>query len=277
MAYRPEKRYPPYAGTEPYLHLCFSDADAKRVRPLLHRLYLRGVRVWYACSDETDRTARRLREERMLGAAVTVLFLTDAFRRDRRAKGDMLVCQNAGRPILCLNTDGGDGGLSIGLHPSTPEAAFSRQSRAADWEAAILRADGFTQSLIGEPQKPPVDVLRIVAWSMTALALLLALAGVWWWTQRKPTPPPEPVDTVAFADETVREAVRAALGGGVLTEERLLEVTTLSFPDALPEDVSDLSRLPSLTRIELTQSAALSLDAHPELTAYTLVLIGGAE
>ena len=142
MAYRLTKTYPPYEGNQPYLHLCFSDADSSRIAPLLRRLYTRGVRVWYGQRERADRKAREDRAERMRGAALTVIFLTDAFRKDLRAKSDLLVCQNAGGRICCLNTDGGDGGLSIGLHPNTPEYDLSKHSRIGEYEAALLRAEG---------------------------------------------------------------------------------------------------------------------------------------
>lgn len=42
-----EHGFPPYLGQEPYLHLCFSDADAAMVQPLMLRLHDRSVRLWY--------------------------------------------------------------------------------------------------------------------------------------------------------------------------------------------------------------------------------------
>ncbi len=39
--------FPPYTGNQPFIFFCFSAADAKRLRPLLERLYERGCRIWY--------------------------------------------------------------------------------------------------------------------------------------------------------------------------------------------------------------------------------------
>ena len=82
---------------------------------------------------------------------------------------------------------------------------------------------------------------------------------------------------MTFADETIREAVRGALGGGPIAADRLGDVTVLRLPgDAIPADLSDLTLLPSLNTIELSQTAASGVSAHPELYAYTIELYGGA-
>ena len=87
---------------------------------------------------------------------------------------------------------------------------------------------------------------------------------------------PEPADTVEFSSEKVREAVRSALGGGILTQERLTEVITIRLEsDTLPETLSDLELLPALRTIQLTQSAAKDVPEHEELFRYTIELIGG--
>ena len=85
-----ETLYPPYAGTEPYLHLCFAKASGKKVRALLRRLMLRGVRVWYAAGTAADRKTHEQRERHMLSADLTVVYLDDAFRNDATAKSRLL-------------------------------------------------------------------------------------------------------------------------------------------------------------------------------------------
>ena len=102
MANKTETYYPPYDGKEPYIHLCFSDKDERKVRPLLRRLLLRGCRVWYCMGEAPDRNAQVNRSRRMLGAGLTVLFLTEAVRQDTELKNLLLVCQKANQPILVL-------------------------------------------------------------------------------------------------------------------------------------------------------------------------------
>lgn len=275
-----QKTLPPYEGGEPYLHLCFSEASAKKAAALLRRLRMRGVRVWYCAQNVSDRRERETIERRMLGARTTVIYLDEAFRNDPAAKSRLLICQRSGQPVICLNTDGGDSRLSIGLHADAYEAKLNRGASADDAERALLRADGFSQDLIGTPEKPTRSRLKILTGVTVAVTVLLLAAGALYYFLHKPaeTPTePPPTDTVTFSNEAVRETVRSALGGGILTEDRLNTVTVLRFEgDALPDDLKDLSLLPALETIELTQTAACGVYLHPELSDYTLVLIGGA-
>lgn len=276
-----ETLYPPYDGTEPYLHLCFAEASGKKVRALLRRLSARGVRVWYASGAAADRGELERRERRMLSADLTVVYLDEAFRGDASAKSRLLACQRTGQPVVCLNTDGGDSGLSIGLHATAAEIKLNPIDSVKDTERALLHAEGFSQALIGEPVKRKRSGLKIFTRVLIAAAVLLVAAGALWFFLLRPERQDEILsqsDTVTFADKTVRETVRRTLGGGILTEERLSEITVLHFGGALPEDLSDLSMLPALETVEITQSAAKdAYSLHPELSAYTVVLIGGAD
>ena len=269
------KAFPPYAGKEPYLYLCFSDADQKRVRPLLGRLWRRGVRVWYAADNGATAQALRANEERMRSAALVVLYLDDAFRADVTAKGRALACHMRGQTLLCLNTDGGDSGLSIGLPSDTPTLSLEGAS-PHEIEAALLRAKGFTQDLLGPPQKEASHWVRALAVTVAVLAALLLTGALLYGRFSAPDAvEPQETDTVFFSDPTLTAAVRSAING-LITEVSLPGVTTLRL-SALPEDLSELALLPNLTRIELTQDAVLS-DAERVLTlsdTYEIVLIGG--
>lgn len=275
-----EKTNPPYDGAEPYLHLCFSQASEKKVRGLLRRLRRRGVRVYCDTGAASERAAREAAAARMIGAALTVVYLDEAFRRDPAAKSRMLFCQRSGQRMVCLNTDGGDGLLSIGLHPDATEIVLSRTDGAEETERALIHADGFSQELIGEPEGPTVPIGRILTGVFAALTAALLLFGAIRYVrnreQRGQQAMPAQSDTVTFADATVREAVRDALGGGALTEQRLKEITTLRLGgDALPETLSDLALLENLETVVLSQTAAADAARHPELHAYTVELYGG--
>ena len=255
------KSFAPYAGTEPYLHLCFSEASKKKVRAFLRRLYARGVRVWYCADVSANRLEREETERRMLGARVTVVYLDEAFRNDAAAKSRLLTCQRNGQPVICLNTDGGD------------------SAAADDAEFALLHADGFSQELIGEPVAPSGSGLKILIGVILGAVAALLIAGVLWYLFHTPAQaePPEQTDSVTFADETVREAVRDVIGGGLITEDRLSGVTTLRLEgDTLPDTLTDLALLPALETVVLSQRAAAGVSAHPELSAYTIELYGGA-
>ena len=272
---RTQKSVPPYAGQEPYLHFCFSGASGKKALALLKRLYARGVRVWYPSGTAADRLSRDAEDARMLSASLTVLYLDEAFRNDAAAKSRLLTCQRSGQPILCINTDGGDSGLSIGLHADTAQVRLRRGDSVQAAEQALLHTEGFSQELIGEPQRVRGRGLRILTGAVIALSVLILLFGLWRFFVRPAAP--EQTDTVVFSDAMLGEAVRGALGGGPLTEERLSELTVLRIPgDALPESLSDLSLLPALETVEISQKAAKTVSDYPELTHYTIALYGGA-
>ena len=277
------KTFPPYAGDEPYMHLCFAEESAGEASALLRRLRMRGVRVWYCTGNAADRKVREENERRMLGARVTAVFLDEAFRNDPAAKSRLLTCQREGQPVICLNTDGGDGGLSLGLHADAHEVKLRRGASAGEAEEALLRAEGFTQELIGAPAAPDSRGLRILTGVLMVLIAAALAAGAFWYAKhRQPSQTgsaeetEEETDGVRFADEALREIVRDAVGGGSLTEDRLARITVLRLPGSrLPDDLSDLTLLRSLKVILISQTAARDVPAHPELAAYEIELFGG--
>lgn len=278
-----EKNYPPYQGNESYLHLCFAEASGKKVLALLRCLRQRGIRVWYGTEVAADRGMREAMNVRMLGASLTAVYLDEEFRNDPAAKSRLLACQREGQHIVCLNTDDGDSGLSIGLHADAAEIRLGRKASAEDMERALLHAEGFSQELIGEPEKQKDSRLKILTIVIAAAAAVLLVTGGLWFLRHKADTPleeipvPTPADTVTIEDETVREAIRNAIGGGFLTEESLQSVTLLHLEgNTLPDDLSALSLLPSLETVEISQSAAVNVAEHPELSDYTVELYGGA-
>ena len=282
MGSKAEKHYPPYAGTEPYIHLCFSDRDERKVRPLLRKLLLRGCRVWYSMGEAQDRSTLTARSQRMLGAGLTVLYLTETARGDTELKNKLLVCQRAKQPILVLNTDAGDSGLSLGL---TGEASAAVPGgSASDACDAILHGRGFSQAFLGDPL-PVYDRrgLRRISALLILLSLLLGIGyGVYIYlnppappTVEEPAATPEPTDTVVIADEVLREAVRTAIDGGLITEDAVAGIESLSLSQ-LPENLADLSLLPNLTTLILSEEAAQAAPGMPELyETYTLIVAGG--
>lgn len=280
MASKTETYYPPYEGNEPYIHLCFSGRDERKVRPLLRRLMLRGCRVWYCMDKAQERAALAERNQRMLGAGLTVLYLTNAAREDTELKNWLLLCQARQQPILILNTDGGDSGLSVGLTAGTSVSVLGGNARdACD---SILHGPGFSQAFMGDPVKIKDHLwLKCVSVLLLILSLLLVVGGVVYVYLHPPVilPPevaePEPEDTLLLRDEALKEAVRGAIGGGPITEEAVAGLAELSFA-RLPEDISELALLPDLSTLILSQEAAKAAPETPELyERYTLIVAGG--
>lgn len=279
MASKTETYYPPYMGAEPYIHLCFSDRDERKVRSLLRQLLLRGCRTWYCVGYSRDRTSENARSQRMLGAGLTVLFLTANARRDTELKNQLLVCQKEKQPILVLNTDGGDSGLSLGL--TGKFSSVTPGTHASELVDAILHSPYFSQLYMGDPL-PVFDQLWLkrISTLLIVLALLLAGgAGVYRYLN-PPAPSAQdeviqPEDTVIFQDETLRAAVRSAIGGGPITEEAVAKLETL-YLSQLPESLDELALLPRLTTLILSEAAAQGAPEQPELyDGYTLIVTGG--
>ena len=86
----------------------------------------------------------------------------------------------------------------------------------------------------------------------------------------------EPIyeDSITFSDSVIREAVRAAVGGGALREEHLQSIRSIRLTE-LPENWEDLSLLPALQEIEVPQREAQTAEDLP-IDAYRIVLYGGA-
>lgn len=272
MQVRLEQHFPPYMGDEPYLFFCFADADAARIEPLLRRLYARGCRIWYCTGRSSDIRERESREARMRDASLTVLYLTAAAREDLETKSAILSCQARQQPILSLDTDEGDSELSMGLTEHVRHIRLPKRASAEDAEAMLIRAEGFSQELIGEAQTAASLPRRRLAAGMTALAaviLTVTLLGrfVFGWFG------PSYHDTVQFSDAVMTRAVRTAAGGGDLTEETLSQVRTLRLTE-LPSEPGDLSLLPALERVELPQELAEQALWLLE-DGYTVVLLGG--
>ena len=145
------KQAPPYEGEEPYLYLAFADADAGKLGELVRLLKKRGLRLWYSTGPAGSAEELLRRQQRALGAEMTVVYLTDAMTQDQDGKASVLVNQKNGRKILCLDRDETDRALTMGLHESVPHLAAWKYSKTEDLEEALVRSDGFTQEMFGEP------------------------------------------------------------------------------------------------------------------------------
>lgn len=268
------KQAPPYEGKEPYLYLAFADADAGRLGELVRLLKKRGLRIWYSTGPAGSADELLRRQQRALGAEMTVVYLTDAMTQDQDGKTSILVNQKNGKKILCIDRDATDRALTMGLHESVPHLSAWQYPKTEDLEEALIRSDGFTQEMFGEPV---LLKKRGLAGRLTALlsvfAVLLVLGSVLGLTVFHWFRPAAPQDEVVFADETIRNAVRAAVGGAVLTEENTAVIEELRL-DGLPADWEDLEKLPGLRRLAIPQEAVLQADSLPE-GDFVVVLTGG--
>lgn len=266
------KQIPPYEGDAPYLYFAFAGEDCRRVWKLLRPLLARGCRVWYCVGSAGSAEELLRRQERAAGAALTVVYLTDALCADKDAKSFVLVNQKFGRPILCLDPDEKDRRLAMNLRETIPHVPLYRLSEK-ERESAVLHAEGFSQDMLGEPIRLENDgVTKKLTLTFCALAVLLSavsFAGfrfLGWFS-------PAARDELEIRDPVIRSAVRQAVGGGAITEEGVSELTFLRFGE-LPESWEELRLLPRLQRLELPQLSLLDGGALPD-GDYVIVLSGG--
>ena len=263
------KLIPPYEGAEPYLYLAFSEADTKAIRKLLIPLVTRGCRVWYCIGTAGSAEALLHRQKRSADAALTVLYMTDAACADTHTKSNLLVNQKHDRPILCLDPDGKDRRLTMGLRETTPHVPLYACKTVEEQVFAILHGEGFSQQLLGAPMvvRNRGLVSRLSA-ALCILTLLMALASVAFISLR-----PEQEDAITFQDPAVYAAVKEAVGGMALTEELVAQITCIDM-DSAPENWEDLVQLPALERIILPQQCVQAGCSLPEGN-YTIELSGG--
>ncbi len=271
-----QKKHPPYEGEKPYLYFAFAEADSGKVTRIMRILLTRGCRVWYAVGTAGSAEELLHRQERAADAAMTLLYLSDAACTDQDTKSSVLVNQKFHRPILCLDPDGKDRRLLMGLREDLPYLPLRELKKEEDLEAAIIHQEGFTQDLMGDPVKfksgSIFAVLSALLSGLALLTLLVTFLGARYLHWFAPEPQ-EIVDEVSLSDEVIRNAVRSAAEGGAITEEVTNGIHTLHL-EGLPQSWADLSFLPNLEKIEIPQDALLSGGKLPD-GDYVIALTGG--
>ncbi|MBR7058660.1 MAG: hypothetical protein IKI35_08015 [Stomatobaculum sp.] len=268
-----QKRYPPYEGSEPYLYFAFAEADSAKAWQIMSILLQRGCRVWYGSGPSGNADELLRRQKRAEDANLTLLYLTDAACADKDTKSNILVNQKNGKHILCLDPDGADRRLSMGLYETVPHLPLYRLKSRKEIENAVIRAEGFSQEILGEPVRVEGGgSLGKLTALFCVLAVFLALAsfiGVRYlrWFQ------PEVPDEVPFTDPVILSAVRNAARGGAITEELVSEITVLRL-SGMPESWEELEKLPALTTVTLPQQALLEEGTLPD-GDITVELTGG--
>lgn len=235
------KKYPPYEGDEPFVFLCFADADGAKLEPLMDRLWKRGCRVWYAGNSKSINDEKAA-QSRMKEASLVVAYCSEVFLSSP-AKSRMMFLQAKNIPVIVIDAKPVDN-LSAGLREGTVHInAFSGIDESTETE--LITSEGFSQDLIGERKEEGVPrgvkaVFRILL-ALTAAALLifaLMLSGVI---------------------------------SPVKNEEHAAEITELSLK-VLPQDPNELEKYPNLEKIIIPQAEAEN--ALPYLDKYTVVIRG---
>lgn len=271
-----QKRLPPYEDTKPYLYFAFAEADSGKAWKIMCILLRRGCRVWYArgLSGSAEELLRR--QDRAAGAALTVLFLTDAACSDPDTKSRILVNQKLGRPILCLDPDPKDRRLAMGLKEEIPHIPLYPRWNRTQIEDAIIHSESFSQDILDRPmdirESSLPKVLSVLFSVLAAVLAAAAFAGIRFlhWSD-----PPVQEEPVPFSDPVLLSAVQNEAGGSPITEDLLSRIRFLRL-ESVPASWDELALLPALERIELPQQALVGDVPLPDGN-YIIELSGGLD
>ena len=270
----------PYRGREPFLYLIFHQDDRDRVRPLLHRLYRRGCRVWYTLDSSRARRQVSIRDKRMHDAAFIAVFLSPAALADDDMNADVRLSQTQACPSLLMVTPGlpADWELLAARAFKTAVIDIGYQDSPRDIEAGLIRSDGFSQDLLGKPVYPLARAFRRFALAAVLLAGVL-VSGTFLY--RAPpfdagTGAQQAPEAVVFSDAAVLRAAQKALKVSdtqALTLLDLADLDTLRLEEA-PASLADLALMRSLRRLEIPQALVPLASALPADRVYTIVVYG---
>lgn len=225
--------YPPYAGKDPYIFLCFEAADAKYAEPILKRLWQRGCRIWYPLPGSSEVENQSLMEH----AGLVVVMNTSQFAVSK-AKRNMMFLQSKGVPIIVVDCIRGDV-ISTGEHAGTVHvSAIDGVSDSV--ETAIITAEGFSQDFIGQrPTMPLPSWVKVLLVTMAGLVVAAALF------------------------------LALNISGIIRPTQDPSEVFTLTL-DRIPDNMEELEKYPNLETVIIPQSEAGK--AESLLDYYTVVL-----
>ncbi len=271
------RNFPPCKGDEPYLYLCFHQADARSVKPILDELTKRRCRIWYHIGSASNTNERNKNIAYEKNAALMVFWLSACAAGDESMKSALGYYQTTGRPIICIDnqSNAAQSGFTLILNHNAQIIDCEPGLSAEALVSKIMRTEGFTQQLIAENDHERQLFLRKRKSRRVALAILFAALAVLGcaivYAQSNNWFLPEVVitDSVTINDPVIKRAARHALspdGNVPLTQENLALITTLRI-DAAPSSFNELSLFPALTRLEIPQScvnqAAALLDSAP--------------
>jgi len=273
---------PPYSGDEPYVYLCFHEADARQVKPFLDELLLRRCRVWYSMGLALKSDANRARTYRAANASLMIFWLSAHAADDERMKSSLGHYQASGRPIICIDTQDNtaQSGFSLILSGRVNRVSLTPGGTMESLVSNLMRMDGFSQQLIAEndherqrflsKRKARRIALIILAAALVVLggAIVYAQSNDWF------RPQAEIVDSVIIEDAVIARAARFALaadGKAALTQESLARIQVLHL-DAAPVSFDELALFPALTRLEIPQSCVEQASALLETAEYTIVV-----
>jgi len=174
---------PSYAGTEPYVFVCYSHEDAALVYEEIRWLQEQGIRVWY---DEHITAGEEWSEE--LGVAIQgadrmVFFVTPKSVLSRHCRNEVGFAQNHGVPVIAVHLAPSSLPPGLELTISSSQGIFAHDLPAPEYRRRLLevldRTVESSRSARGEPR--PVKALPIVKPAVVSTIVLIGAALLLWW------------------------------------------------------------------------------------------------
>ena len=274
--------YPPYKGDEPYLYLCFHQADANKVKPFLDGLVCRRCRVWYTVGDVSDSHENRKQAEYERNADLMVFWSSERADDDEDMKSALGYFQTTGRPVICVDTkvNAAQSSLSLILSKNVKKITCEPSTTTEEIVSSLMRTEGFSQQLIAEDDRERQEFLhkrksrRIALPILLAAAVLLVCAVFYAQSNDWFRPQPVIIDSIAIKDPQIERAARFALspdGNAALTQDSLALITALRLYDT-PASFDELALFPSLSRLEIPQSSVEKAAGLLDSAQYTIVV-----
>ncbi len=94
--------YKTYSGTDPYVFISYSHADAKRVLPVIGVLDGDRVRLWYDAGIEAGTNWPEVVASHLLHAGTVVFFLSESFLRSQNCIREVHYAVSQGKPMICV-------------------------------------------------------------------------------------------------------------------------------------------------------------------------------
>lgn len=274
MAVRPQKKYPPYMGSDPYFFLSFQPDDASRVMPLMKKLAKRGIRFYYVTKKgKNDREAAQI-NERISHASFMVFLIGDKTYTDNRQKGFGQHFEKSGKPFLVLSYSSKTGqklGTGFSTNPAIHRISLGKDVSEA--EDQILHAEGFTYDFFGRRD-------RHLFWKkffiFAGIFAILAVAGLYAYVRVQAEKAKELENVIVISDPVILAAAESeirSLGESKLTKSNASLITFLTLPE-LPASFEDLAKFPNLHTINADQKIASSVLSGTD-NAYSVLLVDG--
>ena len=222
--------YKTYSGTEPYVFISYSHADAGRVLPVIGALDEARIRQWYDGGIEAGTNWPEVVASHLLHAGTVVFFLTPQFLRSQNCIREVHYAVSERKPMICVYLDQLELPNDLALQFSTATVIHAEDGDSAkiaeELETLLGPAylgDGVTGYASVYVNTDRKNTWRVVSLIFASFFLLTALFVVGYFADWFPF----------FGAKTV--TAKTPVGDSAETEVKTVGIT--EFKDSLSRDI----------------------------------------